>query len=116
VAGQTIVFYPKYTSLVGAASTGQIYYSDPYDVTRFKTLEVETLLEVVSGAGTVAARLEQSSDLLSWSEVAGSGNLTAGTVDVMSKSDPARYVRVKITVVTANVVATLWCKGVARDS
>jgi len=115
VAGETIVFFPKYTSLVGIASPGQIYYSDPYDVTGYKTVDVESLLAATSASGTVAARLEQSSDMVTWSEVGGSGTLTAGTIDVISKSSPARYIRMKLTVVTANAVATVWSKGVARD-
>jgi len=115
VAGETIVFFPKYTSLVGVASAGQIYYSDPYEVTGYKSVEVETLLSAVTASATVAARLEQSSDLLTWTEVGGSSTLTAGTIDVISKSSPARYVRMKLTVVTANSVVTVWSKGVGRD-
>ena len=113
--GDNIVFFPKWTSLAGTGG-GQIYYSDPYEVTPYKTLEVETLLAVVTAGGSVAARLEQSSDLQTWTEAGGSSTLTAGVVDAISKSSPARYVRMKITVTVANAVATLWSKGVARDA
>ena len=75
--GENIVFFPKWTSLAGTGG-GQIYYSDPYEVTPYKTLEVETLLAVVTASGTVAARLEQSSDLQTWSEAGGSGRSPMG--------------------------------------
>ena len=113
--GDNIVFFPKWTSLAGTGG-GQVYYSDPYEVTPYKTLDVETLRAVVTAGGTVAARLEHSSDLQTWTEAGGSGNLTAGAVDAISKSSPARYVRMKITVTAAGAVATLWSRGVARDA
>lgn len=111
--GIILSFFGKYSSLVGAAS----YYSDPFDVTGQKTVDVETLLVAATGTPTVTATLEQSSDLLTWTVADGPGTLTAGTVDTRTKSSPARYVRTKIQISGgSSPVVTLWCKGIARDS
>jgi len=112
VAGETIVFYPKYTSLVSGT-----YFSDPYDVTGYKQVDTEVLL--VGAVGTspvVTALLQESSDLITWTDISTATTLTAGTVSVLSKTSPARYIRLRIIVSGTNPVGTLWAKAVARDA
>ncbi len=116
MAGETIVFFSKYTSLAGDASPGTTYYSDPYDVTSWKQVEVEILLVRIIGSGTATAQLEESSDLLSWTAIGTASSLTAGTVAQISKSNPSRYLRLKVIIVGATAVGTLWAKAVARDA
>jgi len=113
MAGIILSFFGKFTSLVGTGA----YYSDPFDVTGRKNVDVETLLVAANGAPTVSAYLEQSSDLQTWTTANGPNTLSAGTIDTLSKSSPARYVRVRIQISGGtNPVLTLWSKGVARDS
>jgi len=108
---QTITFFPKYTALVGSAG-GVTYYSEAFDVSEFKDVRVQVFAEVISNSGTATAGIEESSDLQTWTGVA--VGVTVGTVLALSKTDPARYVRVKITVTAANAVGAFWAKGVAR--
>jgi hypothetical protein len=113
--GETIVFIPKYTTLCGTTD----YYSDPYEVTGYKTVSIETLLLAIIGTASPAASatLQGSSDLITWATLDGPNSLSAGTIDNLSASAPPRYVRVKITTSGGtNMSVTLWCKGVARDS
>jgi hypothetical protein len=115
VAGETIVFYPKYTTLCGKGAGGATYYSDPYDVTGYKTIDVETYAPAFNGSPTVTVKLEQSSDLITWSD-ADSDTLAEATLLTQSKTSPARYVRVSVLVNGATTGLTLWSKGVARES
>lgn len=110
---QTITLFPRYTSLVGSAG-GITYYSDSYDVSGFKDIRAQVFAEVISNSGTASSGIEDSSDLLTWTGTGTSVPLFAGTMLNLSKTDPARYVRVKITVTTANAVGTFWAKGVVR--
>jgi hypothetical protein len=115
VAGETIVFFPKYTTLCGTAT----FTSDPYEVTGYKTLTVETLLVAVVGGGVpvVNASLEGSSDMITWTPIDGPDALSAGTINNFSVTSPPRYVRVVIVTTGGTTMsATLWSKGVARDS
>jgi hypothetical protein len=116
VAGETIVFFPKYTSLCGATAPGTSYPSDPYDVTGYKTLVVETFLAGNAGGGAISAQIQGSSDLITWTNLGSAMAPAAGALDSETLSDPPRYVRVVTAVTAADDVATLWCKGVARDS
>lgn len=116
MAGETIVFFPKYTCLVGVASPGEDYYSDPYDVTSYKTVSIEALAKAVAASATVAVQMEESSDMITWSDMGSSMALTPGTPSLADNTSPARYIRAKVTVVGADGVVTLWVKGVARDS
>lgn len=115
MAGETIVFFPKYTTLCGTAT----YYSDPYEVTGYKTLTADTLLVAMVGGSVPAASatLEGSSDMISWATLDGPDTLSAGVINVFSVTSPPRYVRVKIvTSGGTDMSVTLWCRGVARDS
>jgi hypothetical protein len=115
VAGENIVFFPKFTTLCGTAT----YNSDPFEVTGYKTLTVETLLVAAIGGGgpVVSAGIEGSSDMITWSTLVVAAALTAGVVLPQSYTSPPRYVRVNIvTSVGTNMAATLWSKGVVRDS
>lgn len=114
MAGIILSFYGKFTTLVGAGN----YYSDPFDVTGQKNVDVETLLVASIGSPTtVNAYLEGSSDLQTWTTLTGPNALTAGTVDTLSKSSPPRYVRVRIQITGGtNPAVTLWSKGIARDA
>ena len=112
----TIVFFGKYSTLVGKASPGQDYPSDPYDVTSFKTVVVEALLLQVAASATASVQMQQSSDLQDWANVGSAMSLTAGTISTAVLSDTARYIRAVVTVVVADGVATLWVKAVCRDA
>ena len=112
----TIVFFAKNTTLVGAASPGQAYPSDPYEVTAFKTVVVETLLSQVANSATVVVQMQQSSDLQEWSNVGSAMALAVGTIATVTVTDPARYLRALATVTGADGVATFWVKGVCRDA
>jgi hypothetical protein len=113
MAGETIVFFAKYTTLVDTRT----YYSDPYEVTGYRTINVETFMAGVNGAPTtVVVTLQQSSDLITWSDL-DTGTLAVNTPDTMSATGPARYVRCTVAITGGTSPAvTLWCKGVARDA
>ena len=112
----TIVFFPKYTTLVGKASPGQDYPSDPYEVTSFKTVVVEALLSQVAASATVSVQMQQSSDLQDWADVGSPISLAAGTISTVTVTDPARYLRALVTVTASNGVATFWVKAVCRNA
>lgn len=116
MAGETIVFFPKYTSLAGSASPGTPYTSDPYEVISWKQVEVEILVVQFTASGTGTALLQESSDLLTWTDIGTASALTAGTVKQLSETNPARYLRLVITITVNGAVATLWAKAVARDA
>ncbi len=98
------------------ASPGQAYYSDPYEVTSFKSVVLEALLIQVAASATVTLQVQQSSDLQDWVDVGPPMSLTAGTISTQTLMDTARYLRVRATVVAANGVATFWAKAVCRDA
>jgi len=109
---QTLILFPKYTSLVGTGA-GQSYYSEAFDVSGFNDVRGQVLVEAMAGGGTASALFEDSADLINWTGV-GAQALTIGTVSNISKTDSARYLRLKITISTANAVATVWARAVAR--
>ena len=41
---------------------------------------------------------------------------SVGTVDGEIEADPARYIRLKLTIGATGGIATIWAKAVARDS
>ena len=108
---ETIVFFRKYTSLAG----GSTYRSDPYEVTPYRQLTAEAVLAGAAGTGTATGQLYESSDMLTWTPVGSTTNLSA-TVAVISQTYPARYVLLEIVVPGSMTVATVWAKGVARDA
>jgi hypothetical protein len=116
MAGDVIVFFPKYSSFAGATAPGTIYYSDPFDVTQWKSVAAETMFAGASGSPTISAIMEQSSDLLKWSDF--STAMAPGVTEsaLRTASDPARYIRLKLTVVGASTVAVVWAKAVCRDA
>jgi len=111
VAGENIVFFPKYTTLV----TGT-YYSDPYEVTGYKTVCVQVGNAAVINSSTVNGQLQESSDLLTWSDLGAGVTPTAGNVGAEDLSDTARYVRLRIIIGGANSTSTVWGRAVARES
>jgi hypothetical protein len=111
VAGETIVFFPKYTTLVEGT-----YYSDPYELTSYKTAQVEIVNVAVINSATVTLQMEQSSDLTTWTNLGGTSVPTAGNVASSSLSGTSRYVRAKVTIGASGSSATIWCKAVARDA
>ena len=114
MAGETIVFFPKYTALTGAPSAGAVYYSDPYDVTGYKTLTTEVFF--AAGTPTISGQVQQSSDLITWSSLGSPLAPASGALASATESNPARYVRMMMTVVSSgNLAATIWAKAVSRD-
>ncbi len=111
MAGETIVFFSKYTSLAG----GFTYESDFYDVTGWKQINAEVLLAGSSGTGTATAQLFDSSDAQVWTAIGTASNLSS-TVAPISKSYPARFIKLVIVVPSSMTIATLWAKAVARDA
>ena len=112
----TIVFFGKWSTVVGTGSPGQAYPSDPYEVTAFKTAVVEALLAQVANGATVGVQMQHSSDLQEWSNIGSAMSLTVGTIATVTLTDPARYLRALVTVTGADGVATFWVKGVCRDA
>jgi len=114
MAGETIVFFPKYSALTGSAA-GVTYYSDPYELTGYKTLTAEVYY--AAGTPTISCQLQQSSDLITWSNLGTAMTPAALALTSQSNQDSARYVRMAITVTSAgNLAATLWSKAVSRDA
>jgi hypothetical protein len=119
VAGETIVFFPKYSTLVGAASPGIDYYSDPFEVTGYKTVTAETGFGGAVGSAAISARMQQSSDLITWTSFGSAMEPASQAVPVQeTEQDPARYVRLKVNILGAgqSPSLTFWAKAVARDS
>ena len=111
MAGENIVFFPKYSTLV----TGT-YYSDPYEVTGYKTVSMQVGNAAVINSATVNGQLQESSDLLSWTDIGSGVTPTAGNVGAEDLSDTARYVRMRVIVGSANSTAAVWGRAVARES
>ena len=111
MAGENVVFFPKYTTLV----TGT-YYSDPFEVTGYKSIAAQVGNAAVINSSTVNGQLQESSDLLTWTDIGAGVTPTAGNVGSEDLSDPARYVRMRIIIGGANSTATMWGRAVARDS
>lgn len=116
MAGETIVFFAKYSSLSGSASPGTDYYSDPYDVTGYKTIVLEGYNAGRISTATISIQAQQSSDLITWSSLGSSIGPSVSSVASVTLSDPARYVRLKVTILGADGSVTFWAKAVARDS
>ena len=76
--GDTIVFFPKYTTLFGHATAGGIFYSDPYDVTGYNQIDLQVFLDSEGVAGSFDAILQESSDLETWTPVAGASKPSDG--------------------------------------
>ncbi len=116
MAGMSMTFFPRNTTLVGAIAPGKSYSSEPFDVTQYIALTVTAMLEAAANA-SVTAVLETSSDLVAWNPFGSLTTLTVGTPAPIGGAGSDRYVRVTILVTTsAGVgVATLWVKGVARE-
>jgi hypothetical protein len=116
VAGETIVFFGKYTSLCGSGSGGTAYPSDPYDVTSYKTVNVETYFADGTAGSAVSAQAQGSSDLITWTDLGSAMAPSVGALASVSLSNPPRYVRVVATVTSTDDVVTLWVKAVCRES
>lgn len=111
MAAENIVFFPKYTTLVEG-----VYYSDPYDVTMYKSINVETAHTASIASATTSAQIQGSSDLITWTNIGTAMAPLAGNVDDETVTDAPRYLRVEMTIGATGGVATIWVKGVARDS
>ncbi len=112
----TIVFFPKYTTLVTAASPGHAYYSDPFDVTTWNSLAVEVNFEHGTTGSTISAQMEQSSDLITWTNLGSAIAPSLGALGADVFSNPARYVRMKLSAILNGGSVTIWAKGVARST
>jgi hypothetical protein len=109
---ETIVFFGKYTTLVEGT-----YYSDAFEVTGYKDVAAQTMLAAEVGTGTISAQMEQSSDLVTWSNFGSAMQPSAGNVATELEADPARYVRLKVTAGGGGSgVITFWAKAVAREA
>ncbi len=108
---EPIVFYPKYTTLVEGT-----YYSDPYEVTPYKSLSVEVFNAAAITSGTITGTLQESSDLETWTDITTSLAPSAGASATDDFSDTVRYVRLKIVIGATGGVVTFWAKAVARES
>jgi hypothetical protein len=112
-----INFFGRFTTIVGNTAV----VSDPYDVTGYKSIDIEALLHSVvppvTGVPTVDVSLEMSADMNVWSTVDGPDTLAAGTPAQLTRTSPSRYIRVRVTITGGtNPVITFWVKGVARAS
>ena len=116
MAGQTIVFFPKYASLCGAGAPGTAYASDPFDVTAFKTVVLEVLFAGSTAGAAISLQLQESSDLITWSNVGAPLAPAVGALASVTESDLARYIRVVMTVTGADDVVSIWVKAVCRPS
>lgn len=112
---ETIVLFPKYTTLVQGT-----YYSDPFDVTPYKTISIE--MAVAAGIDvpvTAVGTVQESSDLQTWSAVGSTLTpATGGASDNDDYQNTGRYIRLMV-VVDGNAdvgVVTMWAKAVARES
>ena len=109
---ETILFFAKYTTVVEGT-----YYSDPFEVTGYKDIAAQTMLAAVVGTGTISAQMEQSSDLVTWSNFGSAMAPSAGNITTELEADPARYIRLKVTAGGAGSgVITFWAKAVAREA
>jgi hypothetical protein len=111
VAGENINFYARYTTLVEGT-----YYSDPYEVTGYKSVAVEVFLAALINSGTATGRVQGSSDMETWTDLGSNITPSAGASDTETITDPPRYVRLKMTVGGAGSTVTLWAKAVAREA
>ena len=116
MAGETIVFFVKYTSLAGSGAPGTVYTSDPYEVVAYKSVVLEVLFAGGTGGSAISAQLQGSSDLITWTNVGTPLAPTAGNLASATATDTPRYLRVVVTVTGADDVVTLWVKAVCRES
>jgi len=114
VSSETHVLFPKYTSAVGTAG-GKSYYTPAWDVSRWKTVSATVLLEAAFSTTTVNAQLEESADQETWSGIGVSTSLTAGNPVTLTKTDPLRYLRLKVSITGADKMATFWAFAVLRS-
>jgi len=111
---ETIVFYPKWTTLIEGT-----YYSDPYDVTAYKSISAEAVMNGKLDTATATGQFEESSDLETWSNISGATlTPTTGTPATRDLSDTVRYIRLKYTIAGGGGAGavTLWAKAVAREN
>lgn len=108
---ETIVFFPKYTTLPSGT-----FDSDPFDVTGYKTISAETHAAVSISSGTLSVQMQQSSDLLNWTSFGSAMAPVAPASVTEVESDPARYIRARATVAGSTGVCAFWVKAVARES
>jgi hypothetical protein len=84
---ENITFFMRFTTIVGNTSVE----SDPYDVTGYKSIDVEAFLQSLTGtAAAMTATLETSSDMVVWTPVDGPDPMTAGQVTPLTKTSPSR--------------------------
>ena len=116
MAGEVMVFFGKYSGLVGPPTVAtQFHYSDPFEVVGSKQVDIEVFVAGITGAGTVVATPETSSDMITWTAGTPTAALGGNTLATLSITSPARYLRLRITHSATGIVASLWAKGVGRD-
>ena len=115
-AGPVIVFFRKHTALLGLQE-GSTYFSDPVDVTGWKTLTTEVAwLSAAPTGGMVESWLETGSDLSQWTKLGGDLNPAEGSTIVGTRADPAHFVRmgIKVTSVGSEGMVVVWARAVAK--
>jgi hypothetical protein len=110
MAGRNIVFFGDPTTLV----TGT-YESDPFDVTAYKTVTVQTQCRAAINSALISVQVQESSNLVKWTNVGDAMDPNAPDVESVTLTGTARYVRAVATVSGSNATAVLWVKGIARD-
>ena len=117
MAGETIVFFGKYTSLVGAVGpAGFVYTSDPFEVTPYKSVVIEVNFAGGTTGSAISAQAQESSDLITWTNLGAPLTPAIGALASMTETDTARYIRLVITVTAAEDAVTVWAKAVCREN
>ena len=115
--GERIIeFFPRPTTLI-ATQAGTLYYSDPADVTEYKTLTIEVVELASLGDGVLLETwIETGFDLANWATLGANFNPPSVGSIVAVRTDPARHVRhvVKATSVAAAGLVVMWSRAVAR--
>ena len=111
MTGDVIEFFPKYSTL----PTGT-FYSDPYDLTAYRSLVIEVGNAAVINSADISGTLQESGDLVSWVDLGSFLVPSAGTTASADYTNTARWIRFRIIVGGTNATATVWAKGVAREA
>jgi hypothetical protein len=114
MAGMTVEFFPRWTTLSGSAAV--VTYASPwFDIRAYKTLTIDTLLRGQAGTGTISVTFQYSDDMDIATTIS-ADNLTLGTVDQAVLSNPAGFVRVVMSIPSTTNAATIFSIGTARES
>jgi len=110
----TIVFFPRFTTLAGAAT----FTTAPLDVSRFDGAQFQVWLGDMDGVSPVATLyFEESLDAQTW--VLGPQTpegfvLDEGLAKFFSYGFRLRWFRVRLVLTGSEVIATCWAEGLLR--